>query len=120
MGVPRMYLQRTGAKSGSMMEQGSGAGVMQRGTAIMAGRERIELSDLASAGAFFRNRRHSLSEHGHLEDISGRQEMHPAAHAPSACMPEPQSQSFEGGGSEQEGGAPLRSKGSLADEDGLQ
>ena len=73
----------------------------------MAGEERSELSDLASAGAFLRNRHHSLSEHGHLGDVSGRQEVHPAAHAPSACMPEPQSQSFEGGGSEQEGGSDL-------------
>ena len=103
-----------------MMDQGSGAGNMQRGIAAMSGGERSELSDLGSAGAFLRDRRHSLSQHGHLEDVSGRQEVHPAAHAPSACMPEPQSQSFEGGGSEQEGGAPLRSKGSKADEDGLQ
>ena len=94
MRVPRIHWQRTEAKSGCMMEQGSGAGVMQRGAAIMAGGERSELSDLASAGAFLRDRRHSLSQHGHLEDVSGRQEVHPAAHAPSACMPEPQSQSF--------------------------
>ena len=103
-----------------MMDQGSGAGNMQRGIAAMSGGERSELSDLGSAGAFLRDRRHSLSQHGHLEDVSGRQEVHPAAHAPSACMPEPQSQSFEGGGSEQEGGAPLRSKGSIANEDGVQ
>ena len=44
-----------------MMDQGSGAGNMQRGIAAMAEGERSELSDLASAGAFLRDRRHSLS-----------------------------------------------------------
>ena len=72
MGVPRMNWQRTGVMSGSMMEQGSGAGVMQLDAAIMAGGVRSELSDLASAGAYLRDRQHSLSEHGHLRDVPGR------------------------------------------------